>query len=126
MANPRILFLIFSFALILSVICNETENSEDEEKIEKILRVQLEENGKKIVTMSDGEMFVNFEFNEIGAIGDCKAVRRRRMALGMLQYDVRIGTSYFLGIKMYRSKNISTALIQITRLFYFGFFSKTK
>ena len=93
MANSRILFFVFSSALILSVICNETENSEDEKKIEKILRVQLEENGKKIVTMSDGEMFVNFEFTEIGAIGDCKVVRRRRMALGMLQYDVRIGPS---------------------------------
>ena len=36
------------------------------------------------------QMFVNFEFTETGAIGDCKVVRRRRMALGMLQYDVRI------------------------------------
>ena len=98
MANSRILFFVFSSALILSVICNETENSEDEEKIEKILRVQLEENGKKIVTMSDGEMFVNFEFTEIGAIGDCKVVRRRRMALGMLKYDVRIGPSEPEGI----------------------------
>ena len=89
MVNSRILYFVFSSALILSVICNEIENSDDEEKIEKILRVQLEENGKKIVTMSDGEMFVNFEFTKTGAIGDCKVVRRRRMALGMLKYDVR-------------------------------------
>ena len=60
------------------------------DKIEKILRVQLEENEEKIVTMSDGEMFVNFEFSKTGAIKDCKVVRRRRMALGMLQYDVRM------------------------------------
>ena len=93
MVNSRILYFVFSSALILSVICNEIENSDDEEKIEKILRVQLEENEKKIVTMSDGEMFVNFEFTGIGAIGDCKVVRRRRMALGMLKYDVRIGLS---------------------------------
>jgi hypothetical protein len=93
MANSRIIYLVYSSALILSVICNETESSEGEEKIEKILRVQLEENGKKIVTMSDGEMFVNFEFSEIGAIADCKVVRRRRMALGMLKYDVRLGPS---------------------------------
>ena len=57
------------------------------EEIGKILRVQLEENGLKTVTMSDGEMLVNFLLDTKGEIKDCKALRRRRMILGMLKYD---------------------------------------
>ena len=57
------------------------------EEIEKILRVQLEENGFKTITMSDGEMLVNFLLDAKGEIEDCKALRRRRMILGMLKYD---------------------------------------
>lgn len=42
----------------------------------------------KLVTMSDGEQLVNFQLNSDGSINDCKVIRRRRMALGMLKYDV--------------------------------------
>ena len=91
MANSSALLVLFCSVIFLSfvVLKAETDNeAEEEEKIEKILRVQLEDNGLKIVTMSDGEMFVNLELTKSGAINDCKVVRRRRMALGMLKYDV--------------------------------------
>ena len=87
------LFLVIIFTTLLITISHGAENDgEEEEKVEKILRVQLEDNGLKIVTMSDGEMFVNLELEKNGAIHDCKVVRRRRMALGMLKYDVRTCT----------------------------------
>ena len=87
------LFLVKIFTTLLITTSHGAENDgEEEEKIEKILRVQLEDNGLKIVTMSDGETFVNLELEKNGAIHDCKVVRRRRMALGMLKYDVRIST----------------------------------
>ena len=94
MANSfTFLFLvIISTTFIITTSYGAEKDGEEEEKIEKILRVQLEDNGLKIVTMSDGEMFVNLELEKNGAIHDCKVVRRRRMALGMLKYDVRIST----------------------------------
>ena len=63
-------------------------NSKSTQEIQKILRLQLEENGYKTVTMSDGELVVNYLLNAQGGIEDCKSLRRRRMLLGMLKYDV--------------------------------------
>ena len=36
-----------------------------------------------------------------------------------------VAYQYILGLKNYSCNNITTTLIQISRLFYFGFFSKT-
>ena len=95
-SSSALLVLFFSVIFLSFVVLKaETDNeAEEEDKIEKILRVQLEDNGLKIVTMSDGEMFVNLELTKFGAINDCKVVRRRRMALGMLKYDVSTFFSY--------------------------------
>ena len=69
----------------------------DEDTVDKVVRVQYEEKGIKIVTMSDGEMLVNLQLGSSGNILDCKVVRRRRMALGMIQYDV--SSSFFSSFK---------------------------
>ena len=71
---------------ILLLLCMDYVQSEPE--IEKILRIQFEDNGYKTVTMSDGELIVNFLLNSQGGIEDCKSLRRRRMLLGMLKYDL--------------------------------------
>ena len=98
------ILLLFQFCLAN----DDHENSEDEDEPVKILRVQLEENGLKLVTMSDGEVMVTFQLRPDGKINDCKVMRRRRLgtkklgcelkrfyiefsftsALGMLKYDV--------------------------------------
>ena len=79
-------FRAFIFLLVIHLVNCE----EEPEQAEKIVRIQSEENGLKIVTMSDGETLVNFQLDSQGDIQDCKVVRRRRMALGMLKYDVII------------------------------------
>ena len=65
------------------------EEIESEKKIEKILRVQLEDDACKVVTMTDGELLVTYVFNSKSEIADCSVNRRRKVSLGMLYYDVR-------------------------------------
>ena len=74
--------------IFLSIFCLAFSNAKSQE-IQKILRLQHEENGYKTVTLSDGELIVNYLLNAQGGIEDCKSLRRRRMLLGMLKYDVR-------------------------------------
>ena len=65
------------------------EENVSEKKIEKILRVQLEDDDSKVVTMTDGELLVTYVFNSKSEIVDCSVNRRRKVSLGMLYYDVR-------------------------------------
>ena len=84
------LYLFFLLFFIINSVHSNPE--EEDEKVEKVLRIQLEPNGLKLVTMSDGELIVTFELKPNGDINDCKSFRRRRMALGMLNYDVELNS----------------------------------
>ena len=72
---------------MISSIKSEEDKKWDE-NIERILRIQIEENDEKVVTMSDGELYVTYIFDSSGTIKDCHVNRRRRINLGMLKYDV--------------------------------------
>ena len=80
--NLLILSTIFFVSLALA------EEDESEKKIEKILRVQLEDDASKVVTMTDGELLVTYVFNAKSEVVDCNVNRRRKVSLGMLYYDV--------------------------------------
>ena len=84
--NMKLLFSITTFLTIISLTL--AEENESEKKIEKILRVQLEEDDSKVVTMTDGELLVTYVFNFKSDIVDCNVNRRRKVSLGMLYYDV--------------------------------------
>ena len=79
-----------NFKIILgTVLLLNYSFASEEETVETIVRIQHEEKDTKMVTMSNGEMNVNLHLGTSGDIFDCKVTRRRRMALGMIKYDVR-------------------------------------
>ena len=80
--------LILSIFLVYSISSTQAEEKKWDENIERILRVQIEKDGGKIVTMSDGELLVTFVYDSNSKIVDCNVNRRRRISLGMLKYDV--------------------------------------
>ena len=54
---------LFSITIFLTIISlTMAEEIESEKKIEKILRVQLEDDASKVVTMTDGELLVTYVF----------------------------------------------------------------
>ena len=81
--------LLISVKIFLALISLAlTEEIESEKKIEKILRVQLEDDASKVVTMTDAELLVTYVFNAKSEVVDCSVNRRRKVSLGMLYYDV--------------------------------------
>ena len=77
-------------SIFLVLYTTQAEEKKWDENIERILRVQIEKDGGKIVTMSDGELLVTFVHDSNSKIVDCNVNRRRRISLGMLKYDVGI------------------------------------
>ena len=77
-------------SIFLILYTTQAEEKKWDENIERILRVQIEKDGGKIVTMSDGELLVTFVHDSNSKIVDCNVNRRRRISLGMLKYDVGI------------------------------------
>ena len=77
-------------SIFLVLYTTQAEEKKWDENIERILRVQIEKDGGKIVTMSDGELLVTFVHDSNSKIIDCNVNRRRRISLGMLKYDVGI------------------------------------
>ena len=84
--------LFLSIFLVYSISTQAKEEKKWDENIERILRVQMEKDGGKIVTMSDGELLVTYVYDSNSKIVDCNVNRRRRISLGMLKYDVNIFT----------------------------------
>ena len=80
-------------SIFLVLYTTQAEEKKWDENIERILRVQIEKDGGKIVTMSDGELLVTFVHDSNSKIIDCNVNRRRRISLGMLKYDVGIYTN---------------------------------
>ena len=77
-------------SIFLVLYTTQAEEKKWDENIERILRVQIEKDGGKIVTMSDGELLVTFVHDSNSKIVDCNVNRRRQISLGMLKYDVGI------------------------------------
>ena len=84
--------LFLPIFLVYSISTQAKEEKKWDENIERILRVQIEKDGGKIVTMSDGELLVTYVYDSNSKIVDCNVNRRRRISLGMLKYDVNIFT----------------------------------
>ena len=84
--------LFLSIFLVYSISTQAKEEKKWDENIERILRVQIEKDGGKIVTMWDGELLVTYVYDSNSKIVDCNVNRRRRISLGMLKYDVSIFT----------------------------------